>query len=602
MDMYKRCKYLTEQTLKDATEATALLPSVETGVATLPSVLLSPSRGFPKWLCNRVFYISDVHLAHKVAEKFKRKATDEQIKRYVRKIAKDLVTGDLSESIENDSLPIVIFGGDISSYFDLAEAFYTEFIEQWEKTEKRLYRTSQRERYIYAILGNHEFWDFETTSDCIRAYKKLFKRLGINFLHNTVTWFGDHDSPKKQIGTIGDRPVYTELQKADDEDEYNRQMGYIHNTLIIGGVGFAGCNDEFNADMGIYREALNRKQEIAETKKWIKAYNDALSLAKETDSVLVVLSHNPISDWKHDGQSNSGCVYFTGHSHRNFLSHDEENNIHIFANNQIGYDNPNVKFKEAYIYGRANPFAKYSDGYHEITSTAYLRFYDYMNENISGNGFVDHQIKTNNAKFYMIKHSGYYGFFLVSNRGTCICAGGRITKISKCTDIEQFDADFLRMIRKYIKVLSPYRNAQEQIAEGVKSFGGEGTIHGCIIDIDFLNHIMLNPSDGSITYYYSPMFGQVEIYDNLLALLENHNEYLATEYRKQLKSADNGLLLQDQVVATGELIQIDIKNSVYAVSNRMNQLQRLFDKKILRAWSDDLLLSDVSDDMLGLPE
>lgn len=40
---------------------------------------------------------------------------------------------------------------------------------------------------------------------------------------------------------------------------------------------------------------------------------------------------------------------------------------------------------------------------------------------------------------------------------------------------------------------------------------------------------------------------------------------------------------------TAGLVQIDIKNSIYAISNRMNQLQRLFDKKILRDWNEELL-------------
>ena len=112
---------------------------------------------------------------------------------------------------------------------------------------------------------------------------------------------------------------------------------------------------------------------------------------------------------------------------------------------------------------------------------------------------------------------------------------------------------------------------------------------------------MLNPSDGSMTYYYSPVFGQVQTYGNLLALLEDHNKVLAAEYRKLLKSADNGLIPQNQVISASEMMQIDIKNSVYAVSNRMNQLQRLFDKKILRDWNDELLLSDIADGANALP-
>ena len=148
------------------------------------------------------------------------------------------------------------------------------------------------------------------------------------------------------------------------------------------------------------------------------------------------------------------------------------------------------------------------------------------------------------------------------------------------------------MVQQYIKILTPYRNVQEQISNMVKSFGGEGTIHGCIIDIDFFNHILLNPSDGSITYYYSPMFGTIKTYSNLLSLLINHNNSLAAKYQEQLKLKETGLFLQCKIDVVSEMLKIDIKNSVYSISNRINQLQRLFDKKILRDWNDALLLSD----------
>ena len=600
MDLYKRCVYLAGTTQSDPVENLSLLPISETDNITSPLALTTQDGEIATWVCNRVFYISDIHLAHKVAKRFKRNVSDDQVTRYVKKIAKELFTKGFEETIHTS--PIVIFGGDISSYFELAEVFYTEFMELWDKAYRKAYYSAPGKRFVYAILGNHEFWDFETSTECFKAYKKLFKRLGICFLQNTITWFGEHDLPMKRIVSEDGGPHWVELKKEEDAEAYERQMRYIHNTLIVGGVGFAGCNDEFNADMGIYQTALNRKQEIAETKKWRKAYQNALDRAKETNSVLVVLSHNPIPDWKPNGQSDSGCVYFSAHTHRNHLYHDEDRNIHIFANNQIGYDSLNVRFKEAYLYNRANPFAHYSDGYHEITTKEYLRFYDYMKEHIAGNGLVERQIQTNDAKFYMIKHCGYYGFFLVSKKGTYICAGGRIKKISKCPDIEQFNTDFLGMIKKYIKLLSPYRNAQEQVAEAVKSFGGEGQVHGCIIDIDFFTHIMLNPSDGRVTYYYSPVFGQIQTYGNLLALLDDHNKVLAAEYRKLLKSADNGLIPQNQVISASEMMQIDIKDSVYAVSNRMNQLQRLFDKKILRDWNDELLLSDIVGDANALPE
>ena len=50
-----------------------------------------------------------------------------------------------------------------------------------------------------------------------------------------------------------------------------------------------------------------------------------------------------------------------------------------------------------------------------------------------------------------------------------------------------------------------------------------------------------------------------------------------------------------------DFIKIDIKNSVYALSNRLNQIQRLFDSKILRDWNEELLHKQ-DNAILGIPE
>ena len=205
---------------------------------------------------------------------------------------------------------------------------------------------------------------------------------------------------------------------------------------------------------------------------------------------------------------------------------------------------------------------------------------------------VERQLKNNNGHFYMIKHKGYYGFFTESDNGTYICAGGTVKKIAKHHILEIIDKNFELMIQKYLSVLSPYRNAQEKISEAVKAFGGEGKIHGYIIDIDFFNHIMLNSNDGSITYYYSPMFGLVEKHKNLISLLDTHNILLAEQYRKLIGTKECEIVELTQVDISGELVKIDIKNSLYADSGRFNQLQRLFDKKILRDWNEELLLNE----------
>lgn len=599
MDIFAKCKQIANNTEfnieSEHYEANVILSNSTNNKTTLPEARLTRSINDNRWLCRRVLYISDIHLVHRVVKKFKGYASNDQIEQYVKEIADNLITAEFLGEWICDT-PIVIFGGDISSCFDLSKFFFKEFIERWDKEENvrsSMLGEEKRRRCVYAVLGNHEFWDFKNTDECYEAYGQLFQSLGIWFLNNKAMWFCNHYVPKKYIKDKKGKIIRVEeLKEEDDENEYHLQMRYIHNIIIVGGVGFAGENSNFNANKNIYRGVLNRKQEIEETNKWNEIYNYALEVARNTNSVLISLTHNPISDWKDNGNPDIGCIYFSGHTHRNFLYHDDEANIHVFANNQIGYKDPYVSFKEALIYERSNPFAGYSDGYYEVDSKDYLMFNDYVGVRVEGNRNVDNLIKNYDAKFYMIKHSGYYGFFVVRPCGTYICAGGRVKKVSKDNDIKQFSDNFSDMIEKYIKVLSPYRNLQEQISKEIRSIGGDGLIHGCIVDVDFLNHIMINPVDGSISYYYSSCFGFVKEYDSLMSLLENHNEALAIQYKKQIHSDKDTTISPKQLAVVGKVIKVDIKNSIYAVSNRVNQLQRLFDKNILRDWNEDLLYDE----------
>ena len=51
--------------------------------------------------------------------------------------------------------------------------------------------------------------------------------------------------------------------------------------------------------------------------------------------------------------------------------------------------------------------------------------------------------------------------------------------------------------------LDKFTSFQKRIADMVKQIGGIGAIHGSIVDIDFYNHIYVNPFDLSITGYWA---------------------------------------------------------------------------------------------------
>lgn len=61
-------------------------------------------------------------------------------------------------------------------------------------------------------------------------------------------------------------------------------------------------------------------------------------------------------------------------------------------------------------------------------------------------------------------------------------------------------------------------------AKELLQLGLSGNIHGCIVDIDYYHHIMVNPTDGSIQFYYSPGFGIVKYLRSFSKVIESLHE------------------------------------------------------------------------------
>ena len=594
-----------ENTAKPSDCENMLIPVQPNGVAvadTLPSDLSERECVLDGY---SVFYISDMHLESKIVRRFQSEkyVTDNQVHEFIIEIVRELFSDELVKSITSYLPMAVIFCGDITGVFEIAKVFYGEFISKWSEIRK----FDGRYHHVYAVLGNHEFWEFKTIQACFNSYKRLFDNLGICVLNNTMVPFG-------QITTSEDRDSYIRREAKAYPQKTQRQLERMYDNIsrrrhtlwIVGGVGFAGYNETFNATQGIYRNALTHEEERGETEKWNKIYEQARLQAKSSNDMLLTVTHNPLSDWKKDGLPHHNCVYFSGHNHRQELFQDKENNSYIFADNQIGYhhDLP-IKFKRAFIYKKTNPFASLMDGYHEISNHDYFRFCDYIGDAIRGTGNIDRLIQNHMAKFYMVKQVGFYGFFLISSTRAYLCAGGNTILMPKYYTIQEINEKFLPMVNNFKKILMPYRKAQEKISKSIKKFGGSGRIHGCIIDIDYFNHVLLNPQNGKTEFYYSPQYGCVELFDDLIDLLNSHNPTLAQNYFKQLSLGPDTLLQYKKDAEVkhekgGEIIQVDIKHSVYSGSRQVNQIQRLFDKKVLRAWQESLLREETSSDGIGI--
>ncbi len=432
---------------------------------------------------------------------------------------------------------------------------------------------------IFVVLGNHEYIGFESVTDAISFYKKEFGKLGIKLLHN-------------EYSTI-----------EEDEKKY----------VIYGGTGFAKYNEMYNANSLVCCDNFTREKEIAETEQFEKGYYEAKKIAKDEEACFICMSHYPIHDCME--KCDPDTIYFYGHNHQNFYCRNEKETV--YADNQIGYKNPGVFFKTVSTGFEVNPYYALGDGMYETTIRDYLQFYKYIGEYVGEGTILYQRCQDDKATMYVIKRKGFYGFFIVNNnsgisKGISIVNGGITKKITKSTDLQWLFDNFEVVLLKYIQIMLPLRRAQEKISAEVKKLGLSGAIHGCIVDVDYYHHIMLNPMDGSITFYYSPFFGLVSTlssFDEMISSMREHDvglfaskrdyEMLQSQFNDMkedtsviLNRVNESYLLEDANNATlhhnSKEQFVSRSDGMYGLSRRINPLQRLFSGHVLREFDISL--------------
>lgn len=170
----KKCNLMIE-TLTEFQNGEISLSSI--GEDNEADALIVPQRPVSRDISS-VYYITDIHLDVQIMRKFPKGSYDFRVKSYIKSIVRKMFSNDLVSEIRTGQEIIVLFGGDISSVFEVNEIFFSEFMMQWKKYSDSCRQSKQK---IYAILGNHEVWEFETLAECTAAYEKLFSQLNINF-------------------------------------------------------------------------------------------------------------------------------------------------------------------------------------------------------------------------------------------------------------------------------------------------------------------------------------------------------------------------------------------------------------------------------------
>ena len=517
------------------------------------------NRGLP------VYYISDLHLNAKIKTRFPELATRRQVCLFIDEFVEHLV----EDVPEEDRKCLLLVLGDTSFDISVDELFFSSLRRSWLGQ-------------IVCILGNHELWSRSSSGGesgiaavdgIVAAYRIMLEHHRVRLLQNEalVVYRGRN----KRLLTEN------ELRQMDRMDL--RDI-LLHSTyVLLGGIGYTGQSDSFNATHGIYRDTLTaREEDRLLSERFSSIHERVRQVAPEAH--VIVATHTPMSDWS-TADYQVGWTYLNGHTHKNYFR--ETNGVRVYADNQVGYAGTRASLKRFYIEGLYDPFSLIPDGIHEVSKGDYFDFNHARN--------IDVNYFTREGRILMLKREGVYLFmFKWDETGRLyFLSGGQIERAPEQDPTYYYDrmVEYARLVTEAFR---PYMDRIERISEIVRGFGGDGKVHGSIVDIDYFTHISLDPRSGLLTFYYATSKSDRIEYGSLEKLLAEHIPRLLPRYRGLIGgsgSDSSSLTRRTFVCERPKMVRRTNDTAMYEPSCTLLQLQRLFDSGVIRLWNDEVFKS-----------
>lgn len=286
----------------------------------------------------------------------------------------------------------------------------------------------------------------------------------------------------------------------------------------------------------------------------------------------------PKSDWCYEAQPDKHFVYVNGHTHRNFFYDDGE--YRVYSDNQIGYRNDSLRFKTFLLDNNYDRFADYDDGIFEIDADQYRDFYR--------GKIIPMNFNRKVYTLYLLKKNGYYCFVHKSLRNTLTILNGGAMRTLENRSVQYYYDNMDAMISTIKKPLDKFTSFQRQIADNIKMIGGTGKIHGCIIDIDYFNHIYVNPVNLAITGYWALDIIDKVVYPSIPALLQQNRPEIYDKYTKLLEGTKANPFALSPQKDIALLPQEYLDTDIYIASREIKKMQKL-SSNILSSWYEDAL-------------
>ena len=540
----------------------------------------------------KFFYITDLHLESQLG--LTGMTVDEIKGNVAQKV--DEMLGGLSKEDMADG--VLLIGGDVADSEEVSRIFYDAVSSRFSGP-------------IVFVLGNHELWDGctyahgeihqrRTIDEVTAAYKQFNKRtsgfdLKMYCLENEVLVCYKNSMYQNSVEFgIGCRNagmphgglcVLTEDMLLDADTNDLREFFDECSMIVLGGLGFCGLNQRYNADTGLFRDRVSREEDIERSKRFRAVYDKVLSCAN--DKRVVVLTHTQMEDWTTDAP-NKGWVYVNGHTHQNGLVKTDDG-VAVLYDNQVGYKPKKWHLNQFSLEQYYDPFEAWADGIYQITPQQYMDFN-------AGRG-IQMEYFRQQGDIYALKQKGIYMFMLQYGLGLYLLRGGQ--KLNVFHGLEYYAANLEKYVEKIQMAFRPYRNALDKIAAEVKRFGGSGYVHGSIVDIDFYNHIYLDPFDGYLMPYFAfDVAGRREfrsvqelLESSPLPALGSDGKPLLSAYTKLLDAGGVSILaptVKEDALAVVPTEVLDEKD-IYSPPRVMKSIQYSLDKGVVRVWNDAVL-------------
>ena len=528
-------------------------------------------------------YISDLHLDHKIEQMLKEDVNPEETGQDRGKVY-DKVLGYIYDTVyslgvdrRENVFHYTLIAGDTSFRRKIVELAYN-YLELISLNKKE----------VIAVLGNHEYWEYDgsgTLEEYVHNYKE-----GINatILQNEVLLmeWNPKGNWRRRYTHLTDRILtYDEIMTSSNKEL--RPMFEKSLITILGGTGFSGYDEQFNANSGMYNGAIDREEEIRQTKIFESLYKRVRDVA--SDLRVIVLTHMPKQGWSRDPYV-PGWIYVNGHTHMNYIS--DENGATIYSDNQIGYvrDKDQIRLKRFTLQYGYDPFKDYGNGIYEVDKERFIEFHH-------GHGITCEMNRK--GTIWMVKYEGYYMFLFENEKGTLYVMKGGALKKAEHKDVNYYAENIPRYKEAIESFLGPYTSLQKKVSAAIRAINGTGRIHGSIVDIDYYSHIYVNPFDGTITPYYATDKKDKLVYPNVPALIKEKCPTIFKKYLNMKKEEIETIDPHSLILVSGDLADVKAEKykgeEMYTYSILIYGLQRIANSHLIRIWNDDILKMDAKE-------